>query len=293
MTHLFLIAGTTASGKTEFAIDFAKKNNCEIISCDASAFYKGMNIGTAKPSLEERQQIPHWGIDLIQPNEAFSIQQYVNYIQSCVNKISKKGKNILVVGGSGFYLKTFLEPVTDTITPSEQVIQRIKDLEQEKGLEGLVNTLKELNTEFPPNFDLKNPRKIRKALERCWETRESLLNLYKIFKNQPKPFPYLKKECYYLICPLEILKLRIAKRTQQMIQKGLIEEVKTLLKKHLLIPDTPAASAIGYRETITFLQQPNTFNLAALINKNTLALAKKQATWFRHQIRFDRYIFTQ
>ena len=291
MTRLFLVAGTTASGKTEFAIDFAQKNNCEILSCDASAFYKGMDIGTAKPSLEERQQISHWGIDLIHPNENFSIQHYVSYMQSCVEEIIQKGKNVLVVGGSGFYLKAFLEPVVDTVTPSEEVKQKIDQLEQQKGFHGIVETLLSINSDLPPNFDLNNPRKVRKALERCWTTGESLVSLYESFKHQEKPFANLKKEAYYLICPPEILKLRIAKRTQQMLRKGLIDEVQNLLDKHYLIPGMPAASAIGYRETIHFLQHPNTFDLESTINKNTFTLAKKQMTWFRHQICFDRYIF--
>ncbi len=291
MTRLFLIAGTTASGKTEFAIDFAQKNNCEILSCDASAFYKGMDIGTAKPSLEERQQIPHWGIDLIYPNETFSIQHYVSYVQACVQEIIKKGKNVLVVGGSGFYLKAFLEPVVDTVSPNEEVKQKIDDLEHQKGIQGLVETLLNINFNLPPNFDLNNPRKVRKALERCWTTGKSLLSLYESFKHQEKPFANLKKETYCLICPTEILKLRIAKRIRQMLRKGLIDEVKNLLENHYLLPGMPAASAIGYRETIHFLQNPNGFDLESAINKNTFALAKKQMTWFRHQIHFDRYIF--
>lgn len=291
MLRLFLIAGTTASGKTEFAIDFAQKNNCEILSCDASAFYKGMDIGTAKPSLEERQQVPHWGIDLVQPNESFSIHQYSLYVHACVEKIIQKGKNVLVVGGSGFYLKTFLEPVVDSVVPSQKVNQRIDVLEQEKGLQGLVDELLKLNPVFPPNFDLNNPRKVRKALERCWETGKSLLSLHEAFKNQKAPFTDLKKEAYCLVCPQEILKLRIVKRVRNMLQQGLIDEVRKLLKNNLLFSGTPAASAIGYRETIAFLQHPNTFDLESAIIKNTLALAKKQMTWFRHQIRFNRYIF--
>ena len=291
MAHLFLIAGTTASGKTEFAIDFAQKNNCEILSCDASAFYKGMDIGTAKPSWQEQQQVHHWGIDLIHPNETFSIQNYLSYAQSCVEKIIKKGKNVLVVGGSGFYLKAFLEPVVDTINPTEEIKQKINDLEQQKGPQGLVEILLKTNSDLPPNFDLNNPRKVRKALERCWTTGQSLLSLYETFKKQEKPFANLKKESYCLSCPVEILKLRIAKRTHQMLKNGLIEEVQNLSDKHYLLPGMPASSAIGYRETIQFLQNPKSFDLELAINKNTINLAKKQMTWFRHQIHFDRYIF--
>ena len=291
MSHLFLIAGTTASGKTEFAIDFAQKNNCEILSCDASAFYKGMDIGTAKPSIQEQQQVPHWGIDLLQPNETFSIQHYLSYAQSCVENIIKKGKNVLVVGGSGFYLKAFLEPVVDKIKPNAAIKQKIDDLEHQKGHQALIEILLKINSDLPPNFDLNNPRKVRKALERCWTTGKSLLSLYEAFKKQEKPFSHLKKETYCLICPMEILKMRIAKRTRQMLQKGLVEEVQNLLEKQYLLPEMPAASAIGYRETIQFLQDPQSFDLESIINKNTFLLAKKQMTWFRHQIHFDRYVF--
>ena len=293
MPTIYILAGPTASGKTAFAIRFALQNNCEILSCDASAFYRGMNIGTAKPTQEERAQVPHWGIDIADPRRAFSIKEYVDYTQGVVSDITSRNKNVMVVGGSGFYLKSFLTPMVDAVTPDHNVTQKIEDLEKKCGIEALIHELKRLSPQIPAHLDLSNPRKVKKALERCILTGRSLLEIEEQFLSMPKPFPDLTKKCFLLQPSLEILKLRIRLRVKNMLQEGLIEEVRTLLKQDLLQPGTPAALAIGYRETLDFIQnsQISIQALEAQIIKNTYALAKKQTTWFRHQMFFDRFIY--
>lgn len=292
MPKLYLLAGATASGKTAFSIDFAQQHNCEILSCDASCFYKGMDIGTAKPTPEEQRQVKHWGIDIIEPNAYFSVKDYVNYAQKCAEDIVSRGHNVLVVGGSGFYLKSFLTPIADDVVIPEEIEQKISDLKESGGLDLLVEQLEIANPSENLMIDLKNPRKVKKALARCWTTGKTLRELEAELEQHPLPFPHLDKETFLLQPPLEVLRLRIRQRARKMMDDGLLDEIKTLLDKKLLLPHTPAGSAIGYRETIQYLSGEISFEqLYEQIVQNTYALVKKQMTWFRYQIHFQHYLY--
>ena len=112
---IFVITGTTAVGKTETALRWAETHNAEIVSCDSTNVYRGMDIGTAKPTLAERSRVVHHGIDLVEPSEKFSVGDYLAFAVPCVADILARGKRVLVTGGSGFYLKAFYAPVTDEI----------------------------------------------------------------------------------------------------------------------------------------------------------------------------------
>jgi tRNA dimethylallyltransferase len=251
-----------------------------------------MDIGTAKPTAAERQMVPHWGIDIIDPNVSFSIKDFVAYAHHCVSDITQRGKNVLVVGGSGFYLKSFLAPVTDTIPSNPLAEQQVMHLAQTGGTAACWQTLKQLNPEMPPFIDCHNAHQIKKALVRCLSTGLPLSALWEQFQAQPIPYAAFAKKVFCLCPPLEILKWRIRLRTNAMLQNGLLDEVKFLLNAGLLIPDTPAARAIGYRETMAFLQHPTSIaELEQAIVKNTHALVKKQLTWIRHQVKIDRWIF--
>ena len=290
MPTLFILAGATASGKTELALSFAQKKNCEILSCDASAFYRGMDIGTAKPTPEEQRTVRHWGIDIAEPNEPFSIKDFVTYAQNCVSDITKRGKNVLAVGGSGLYLKSFLSPVTDDVHPSEAVREEIAALETNGGIEALRERLLKCDPQASEYVAFKNPRNVRKALERCLTTELPLSEVLKNFQQQPTPYASLPKVTICLCRPLEILKLRIRLRVRKMLQNGLIDEVRRLKEEGKLLPNTPASAAIGYRETLKFLQQPTPLDvLEREIVNDTYGLVKKQLTWFRHQMAFDGY----
>ena len=290
MPTLFILAGATASGKTELALHFARKKNCEILSCDASAFYRGMDIGTAKPTKKEQQTVRHWGIDIAEPNEPFSIKDFVAYAQNCVSDITKRGKNVLVVGGSGLYLKSFFSPVTDNVHPNTTVREELAALEVNGGIEALRERLLKFDPQASEYVELKNPRNVRKALERCLTTGLPLSEVLKNFQQQPTPYASLPKFAIYLCRPLEILKLRIRLRVHKMLQNGLIDEVRRLKEEGKLLPNTPASAAIGYRETLKFLQQPMSLqDLEKEIVNDTYGLVKKQLTWFRHQMVFDWY----
>ena len=183
--------------------------------------------------------------------------------------------------------------MVDNISPNPDIIEHINKLEQQGGIEALQNSLRDLNHEIPENFDFKNPRKLKKMLERCLITGLSIKTLQNNLLQKDEPFPNLNKQTFLLQCPLEVLKLRIRVRTKSMIKQGLIDEVDSLLKQGLLKPSSTAALSIGYRETIEFIQHPTSVEeLTSKIIQNTYALVKKQNTWFRHQMRFERYIYT-
>jgi tRNA dimethylallyltransferase len=291
------LAGPTASGKSDYALEFATQHACEILSCDASAFYKGMDIGTAKPSKVQQTCVPHWGIDLIYPNEYFSIKNYLTYAQRCVSEIFSREHNVLVVGGSGFYLKSFLAPVADEYEDKTSIMQEINRWEEQMGADFILKKLKMFNPlGLPGSLDICNLRKVKKALLRCLTTGLPLHALHKNFERLQTPFVHVPKYAICILWPLELLKLRVQKRTKHMLLSGLIEEVRFLLENNYLLENTPAALTIGYRETVRFLTQTRQSkqDLCALeeqIFHNTCQLIKKQNTWLRHQLQFDAYLY--
>ena len=143
--EIWLLGGVTASGKTELALSWAEKNHAEILCCDSVSLYRGLDIGSAKPTQEELERVPHHGLDLAEVSEVFDVVQFHAYARDIVNEIAQRGKKILVVGGSGFFLSGFLRAITDGIDISREVRQSIKFQYQEKGLDSLLDDLKDFN----------------------------------------------------------------------------------------------------------------------------------------------------
>ena len=283
--YLYIITGPTAVGKTDFALSFAQKKGAEIVSCDASLVYRGMDIGTAKPSQEDRARVPHHLIDLNPVDQPYDIMSYVNDAQIAVADIFARGKCAVVTGGSGLYLKSFFAPVTDSIKVSELVRNEVAKLHTLGGLDRLLEELRLRSPEGVGNLDVNNPRRVLRALERCIASGKGLSELQAEFSALPEP--YSEYEKYYILLwrDKECLKQRVLRRADLMLKNGLIEEVEVLLNKG--IRDNPsAASAIGYRETIAFLEgRIERTDLMPSIAQNTYHLLKKQLTWYRTQIR--------
>lgn len=281
---LHIITGATAVGKTNYALDYAEALDAEIISCDASLFYRGMDIGTAKPTQEELARIPHHCVDLNPVNESFDISRFDRLAQNTVVDILNRGKSVVITGGSGFYLKSFFEPVVDTIEVSDAIRAESESIFANYGLRGLLDRLNAVSPEGLGNLDTLNPRRVQRALERCLASKKSLPVLQKEFAERPKPYASLKKHFILLERDTEELKNRVIMRAESMLEFGLIEEVKALLKNG--IEENPnAANAIGYRESIAFLKgEIKEEELLPLIIKNTNGLVKKQKTWFRTQL---------
>ena len=281
---LHIITGATAVGKTHYALDYCKAMDAEIISCDASLFYRGMDIGTAKPTKEEMAKVPHHCIDINPVSQSFDIAQFDSLARRTVEDIHSRGKSVVITGGSGFYLKSFFEPVVDTIEVSDAIRAESESLFANYGLRGLLDRLNAVSPEGLGNLDTLNPRRVQRALERCLSSKKSLPVLQKEFAERPKPYAEFNKHFILLERDAEVLKDRVAKRAKDMLNLGLIKEVKDLLEKG--IEENPnAANAIGYRESIAFLKgEIGEDKLLPLIVKNTNRLVKKQKTWFRSQL---------
>lgn len=289
---LYILTGPTAVGKTELALQWAECNNAEIVSCDSLLVYQGMDIGTAKPTSVELNRIPHHLIDIVPVSEQYTIKQYIDTAIRVINDVALRGKKILIVGGSGFYLKSFLAPLLDSVEIPKVIKSQVNHLYEEKGLPVLVARLLDLNPQGVGTLDLHNPRRVIKALERCISTGKALIELRKEYSDLQSPFHNYPKTVTLLQRDAEDLRSRIRGRVQAMFHAGLVKEVQTLLQKNIF-NNPSAVSAIGYKEVIEWLQSDQNQLLTTLEEKiiqNTLKLVAKQRKWFRHQIQFDKVI---
>lgn len=283
---LYLLTGPTGVGKTELALDWAGKNEAEILSCDSLLFYRGMDIGTAKPSLSEQLQVIHHGIDVSPVDQQFNIKSYIDLAKQVVKSVQENGKKLLIVGGSGFYLKSFFSPVVDHIDVPDSLNKEVLELYERSGLDGLMSELLKLNPQGVGDLDVLNHRRVIKALLRCRASGKTLLELKASFDAQQSPFAaYEKKICIVDRNP-EVLKERIRSRVFEMIRLGLIDEVELLIQQGIE-KNPSAANAIGYRETIAWLKNHNSSktDLAEAIILNTKKLVAKQRKWYRTQIK--------
>lgn len=274
---LFII-GPTAVGKSKLAIELAEKLNGEIISADSMQVYIGMDIGTAKPSKEELEEIPHHLINLIAPDKSWSVSDFVNNAKSLIEDIAKRGKLPIVAGGTGLYLNALIEGY------SFPVIER--DIEVRKKLEGeaksfgslhLYERLKKVDPETAVNIHYNDTKRIIRALE--------------VFELTGKPMSQLrsKDEESLTFMPVIIglnmdrhaLYKKIEERVDDMLGKGLIDEVKNLIKEGY-DPKLTSMQAIGYKEVAEHLHGKYTYDeLVNILKQNTRNFAKRQMTWFR------------
>ena len=281
---LYVLTGPTAVGKTELSLRWSEQNGAEIISCDSLLFYRGMDIGTAKPSREDQQRVPHHMIDVCEVTERMDITDFVKAVRLRLQEIAARAHRVLVVGGSGFYLRSFFSPVADAVEVPPALRAEIDQQLQAEGLDSLVAALRSIDPEGIQKIDTQNPRRVVRALERCRATGRTLMELAADFAQQPRPFPDWDVQLTRLDRGAEELNRRIETRVEGMLQAGLVDEVRGLLRRGLK-ENPSAASAIGYRETIDLVEGRLTESeLAGTIIRNTRALVKKQRTWFRTQL---------
>ncbi len=288
---LYFVAGVTASGKSSFAFNWAKDNEAEILSCDSVAIYKGMDVGSAKPTLHERKIVTHHGLDLVQVSERYDVAKYIKYAENIVKSAYQKGRKVLVVGGSGFYLHSFFSPVVDNVNVNDGIKEFVETVERKKGLAGLVQELHKLNPDGLENIDESNPVRVIKSLERCLATGLTVHELKKEFESKPLPFSDFQKKTCLLDRSNDILFGMIERRTEKMIKSGLIDEVESLIDNGIM-KNYPASTAVGYRETISFLRGEITkAELHKAITISTRQLVAKQRKWFRKFFTADQKLF--
>ncbi|MBW8782128.1 MAG: tRNA (adenosine(37)-N6)-dimethylallyltransferase MiaA [Verrucomicrobia bacterium] len=287
---LHVLTGPTAVGKTELALRWAEANNAEIVSCDALLFYRGMDIGTAKPTEAERARVPHHLIDLCDVRERMDVTYYVTKARAAVADITARGRRVLVAGGSGFYLKAFFAPVADEVAVSAELRAEINARLEREGVAALVAELRGLNPAGLGALDTDNPRRVTRALERCLASGRTLAELAAEFARQAPPFVGWQVRCTRLDRDREELERRITARVEAMLAAGLVAEVERL-RGAGLEENPSAARAIGYRETLAMLDGtlPQA-ELAAAIIQNTRGLVRKQRTWFRTQLPEHRVV---
>lgn len=277
---LHVLTGCTAVGKTEWALRWAEANQAEIISCDSLLFYRGMDVGTAKPSAAERARVPHHLIDLCAVTERMDVTDYVKRVQEVLADLASRGRRVLIAGGSGFYLKAFFAPIADGVEVSATLREHVARLTRVEALERLLA----LNAGELGALDVANPRRVSRALERCLASGKTLAELSADFARQAGPFAEWETSLTELVRSPAELSQRITMRVEGMLRAGLVDEVRRL-RAQGLEQNPSAALAIGYREVIALLDgRLEEAQLAEVIGKNTRALAKKQRTWFRTQL---------
>lgn len=277
---LHVLTGPTAVGKTEWALRWAERHRAEIVSCDSLLFYRGMDIGSAKPTAAERVRVPHHLVDICPPTERMDVVRYVALARDVVGKIHANGGRVLVTGGSGFYLKAFFAAVADEVAVPAAVRAEVGALSSADAL----TRLRALNPAGLGALDVANPRRVTRALERCLSSGRTLADLAEEFLRQPAPFADYRVELTRLERDPADLARRIDERVAAMLRAGLVDEVRAL-RAAGFEQNPSAAGAIGYREVIALLDGRGAESgLAAAIAQNTRALVKKQRTWFRTQL---------
>jgi tRNA dimethylallyltransferase len=245
-----------------------------------------MNIGTAKPTRAELARVPHHLIDCCEVTERMDVTRFVALAREALKDISNRGRDALVVGGSGFYLKSFFGPVADAIEVSSDVRSEVAVLSSEEALK----RLRSLNPNGLGSLDTANPRRVTRALERCLASGRTVDAMAEDFAAQPSAFSDWQMEMTRIDREPGELDQRLEDRVAAMLQTGLVDEVRALIGAGLR--DNPsAARAIGYREVIDLLEgRIAEDQIAAEIVKNTRGLVKKQRTWFRTQLPAHRVI---
>lgn len=281
---LHVLTGPTAVGKTEWALRWAEANGAEIVSCDSLLFYRGLDIGTAKPTAEELGRVPHHLIDTCDLTAPMNVTYYITLARAAVADIAARGRAVLVTGGSGFYLKSFFAPVADEVAVPPELRAAVAARLDRDGVAALVTELLQLNAGELGGLDVDNPRRVTRALERCLATGRTLAVLKTEFLARPGAFADWRVELVRLERPAGELNARIDLRVAAMLRAGLVEEVRRLRGAGLDL-NPSAARAIGYREVRAMLDgELKDSALAAEIAQNTRRLVRKQRTWFRTQL---------
>ena len=283
------IVGPTAVGKTLLSLHLSEIFQSEVVSADSRLVYQGMDIGTAKPTPQERALVPHHLIDVATPDEALTLAQYQTLARDAIDDVLSRGRLPLLVGGSGLYVRAVLEGWTIPQVPPDPQLRAVLEREsrQDDGID-LHRWLTTLDRLAADRIDGRNVRRVIRALEVCLSTGRPISQLQ---MRQPPPYRILR---IGLTMPREMLYRRIDRRLEQMMAQGLVQEVEGLVAKGYGF-DLPAMSGIGYRQIGLYLRGEATLEEAvALVKRETRRFVRQQYTWFRladPQIRwFDAHL---
>lgn len=276
MQKLLIICGATATGKTRIAVDCAKLLNTEIISADSQLVYKGLNVGTAKPTIEEKDGVVHHMIDVASPYENYSVSDYEKAALPIVDSLISQGKTPVICGGTGFYVNSLLYSFSYGNTAAdESVRQKLEELLQSNGKEALYEQLRSVDPETAEKLHVNDVKRVIRALEIFYLTGNKKSEQNDVATPR---YNYLAVAVDY---PREELYERINKRVDIMFENGLIEEVKGLLAQGIN-ENCRCMQAIGYKEILECLKNgDNNSTMRDIIKQNTRRYAKRQITFFK------------
>ncbi len=276
-----LMMGPTASGKTALAVELAQSLNGEIISVDSALVFKGMDIGTAKPTIEERGGISHHLIDILDPSESFSTGQFRNQAIALMGDITARGKLPILVGGTMLYFKALTQGLAE-LPPANIAIRACLEADLERdGKVFLHQRLEKIDPQAAQRIHFNDPQRVQRALEVFELTGKPISEF---FANNQESLPYQIHK--FIIAPEDrkILHDIIAQRFHNMLEKGLLTEVEKLVLRGDLNDKMPAIRAVGYREAWAYFQ--GDYALETMTEKAIIAtrqLAKRQFTWLRRE----------
>ncbi len=272
------LSGPTASGKTQVALDLAERIDAEIVSLDSMAVYRGMDIGTAKPTADQLRKIPHHLIDLVDPTEDYSVSQFVTDAHRVAETIRNRGKKVLFVGGTPLYLKTLLRGMFLGPPADWDFRQQVAEDTEKFGFESLRNRLEQVDPLSANKILLGDVRRMTRALEVARVTGLPLSHWQTQFERASKP-----EDCRVFVLGWErsVIHHRVQARVQRMFDNGLVSEVQGLLDRYSQLGRT-AMQAVGYKEPIDYLQGKQSLaETLELVIIHTRQFVRRQEIWFR------------
>lgn len=277
--RIIAIVGPTASGKTRLSVALAEALDGEIISFDSMQIYRGMDIGTAKPTVEERCGIPHHMIDIADPREDYSVSRFVEEADRILQDILSRGKSVILVGGTGLYIDSLMKGLEFAPLPQSGVREELTRIAQEQGIEVLMDRLRAVDPASAERIHPSNQKRVIRALEIYLESGKTMTqhNL----ETQEKPPKYEPLWIGLDYVNREALYDRINRRVDLMVEQGLLEELRELLSQGIP-PEATSMQAIGYKELLGYIGGECTLEEATdLLKQSSRRYAKRQRTWFR------------
>lgn len=281
------ITGPTASGKTDLSVALAAELPSEIISMDSRQVYRGMDIGTAKVEAAAQAQVPHHGLDLIDPDQRYSAGQFARDARRWIGEIRDRGRLPLLVGGTGFFLKTVMEPIFAEPPMDRGRMERLRRYLNQQPREGLGRWLQRLDPERAELAIEGGPQRMGRALEVALLTGRPLSWWHREAPNEGEGIPGMVVR---LELPRDEMDRRIDERVPDMVDRGLVNEVQELLDAGYAL-DSPGMTGTGYRETARYLAGEIPLEAAVEeIRRNTRRYARRQLTWYRNQLPPDTVV---
>jgi tRNA dimethylallyltransferase len=276
---LVVIVGPTGSGKTALSLDVAEKRNGEIVNCDSVAVYRDFEIGTAKPTPEERSRAPHHLLDIVDPREAFTAGDYARVARDIIGDIARRGHLPIVAGGTGLYLRALLEGLFEGPPRSEELRERLRARDREKGPGYLHGVLKRLDPDAAASIHANDTPKLIRGIEVCLSARERMSKLWKRGRDPLRGFRVLK---IGLNPDRNALYTRLNARAAKMFEAGLIDETRRLMDRYG--DDARPLGSTGYAQAVQFLRGEIDRKLALwAAQQSHRNYAKRQITWFRRE----------